>query len=974
MTTIEELDTVPAFVPDEGQRLVLEHERGPLLVSGAAGTGKTVVLRERFARLVEGGADPERVGLVVRTKSARRMSRAAILDRLRRALPDVRVMTVHALAYHTLSLRFDALGYERPPEVLTAFDQFARVRELLQGEDPVEWPAFAGMLRLRGFADGVRQFVLRAQESLVDPAQLASRAGRSGTSGWLELAEFYRRYLDVLGELGAVDFAGLVVQAAAAAGRAEPLFDHLLVDDYQEATFSEESLIVHSMGETLVVAGDLGSHVYSFQGTTDEPLRAFVEHLPNAGHVELRTRHRSPQGATVEAWSTAHTSEEHAAIARELRRVHIEDGVAWRNMAVVVRRQGSHLGGLVRALDDAGVPRVTPEGGLSLLGEPATFPYLLALRWLARPAERDGLVESVLTSELARLSPAAARGLVRAARAAGDPPWRAVFQDEGLDAGEAAGLASLREVLAASEAVAGRSALDAFATLWRELPYSRRLVQAADVSQEARRSLAAVLTFADSVSRADEGSDRSVGSFLDLLEAGEEGPGLAGEGASEADAVRVLTAHATAGLEFDTVIVAGAMEGNFPSLSRPEPLFDLAMLQGRTSQSERNRLRLKDERRLFDVVLGRARRRVLLMASDPHGEDAGLAARSRFVAELGIHWRTAPAGPFPDPLSVAEAAAAWRRRLADAGAPAWDRLAALTGLVSLPIDPRGWWFQRDWTASDRPLHEQVRTSYSKLSTLENCELQYVLGEELGLEDRAGYHAWVGHLVHRIIEDCENGLVERTTEALVAAAEHRWREQEFPSHAVSDAFRRLVVGKMLPDWFRHYGSAEALAVEVRFQFESDGATVTGYIDRIGRAGGGTLITDYKTGRAADVLKPEENLQLGMYYLAVNRAEELAAFRPVKAVELAYLRDPPKRNQAAAAPFAVAQLPITDRVRGEYEQLMTERLGGLIGRLGELLESESYRPSPAANCWFCRFKTLCPLFPEGGELFPIAEGPR
>src|SRR5204862_5435499 len=115
-------------------------------------------------------------------------------------------------------------------------------------------------------------------------------------------------------------------------------------------------------------------------------------------------------------------------------------------------------------------------------------------------------------------------------------------------------------------------------------------------------------------------------------------------GGDPSDAVHVITAHGTAGLEFDTVIVAGTTEGNFPSLSRPEPMFDLAALDRLISQSERNRLRLEDERRLFRMVVDRARRRVLFTGSDPHGEAGALSAPSRFVTELGLTWSPAP-GP-----------------------------------------------------------------------------------------------------------------------------------------------------------------------------------------------------------------------------------------------------------------------------------------------------------------------------------------
>ena len=60
-------------------------------------------------------------------------------------------------------------------------------------------------------------------------------------------------------------------------------------------------------------------------------------------------------------------------------------------------------------------------------------------------------------------------------------------------------------------------------------------------------------------------------------------------------AVRLLTAHATAGREFDTVLIAGVVEGNFPSISRPEAMFDLATLEGPMPQAERNRRRVVAE-------------------------------------------------------------------------------------------------------------------------------------------------------------------------------------------------------------------------------------------------------------------------------------------------------------------------------------------------------------------------------------------
>ena len=359
----------------------------------------------------------------------------------------------------------------------------------------------------------------------------------------------------------------------------------------------------------------------------------------------------------------------------------------------------------------------------------------------------------------------------------------------------------------------------------------------------------------------------------------------------------------------------------------------------------------------------------MLTATDRQDDDT-LSARSRFVEEIGATW-TKQGGVARAPLSTAEAAATWRRTLAGADdASDADRLAALDGLSALRVDPARWWFQRDWTDTGRPLHESVRVSYSRLSTLDNCELQYVLNEELGLGGPSGYHAWVGGLVHTLVEEYENGLLPQTVDGLIEAAVKRWRQDEFPSFAVSEAFRRVVTEQMLPNWHLTYGDSPSLAREIRFEFDFDGARVTGVIDRIEEiTSGGNRIVDYKTGKADKAGRPDENLQLGIYTIAVDEAPELREYKPVRAVQLSFVRGREGRDGVA---------PVTWQPSGAdrpaYVEGMRERLSALIGRIRTLTEDGVYRPNPGANCRYCDFKSLCPLWPEGAPVFPVEGAPR
>jgi superfamily I DNA/RNA helicase/RecB family exonuclease len=957
-------ESTERFEPDPAQRSILDHTEGPMLVTGGFGTGKSAVLRERFARLVESGADPERVVLVVGSRRARDEARAALLERLSVALPRLTVVTLQGLAFHAVGERFEILGYDAPPRVLSASEQLDRVRELLEDQDPGRWPAYGRLLGLRGFADEIRQFVIRAQEALLPPEEIERRARERGLTGWGELATFLREYLAVLDGSKEVDFAGIVEQAARAAASGEPSFDHVLVDDFQDATFGAERLLSELRPGSLVVAGNLGAHLFSFQGTTDEPLRRFTETFPGAEEVELTTAHR-PAPETVDAWRAPHVSEQHAAVAREVRRVHVEDAVAWRDIAIVMRRHGAHEAGMLRALDDARVPRTTSDLGAAWRA-PATRPFVLALRWIAGGLdERDALVEPVLTSELGGLSPASARTLLRQVRAHGLAPREALDHAELAGAEEADAIVELAAVLADAEQVQP-SVLRSFEVLWQELPYARELVRRAEDDHQARLDLGAVVQLSRSIGEAGSSADPSVAAFVQALGSDGAEDLAAGSDAGE-DAVHVLTAHATAGRGFDTVVVLDVLEGDFPSLSRPEPMFDLGALDGAHRRSETNRLRLADERRLFAMVLSRAHRRVLLTATDPHADRSGVTLRSRFVEEIGVEWADVPETPFAEPVSVAEAAAAWRRTLADRDAAASERLSSVDGLLALGEDPRRWWFQRDWTDLEAEPRDTMYLSYSRLDTLENCALQFVLSSELGLDPGGGYQAWVGRLLHRVIEDCENGVVERAPEAFETVIDERWEPARFPSRSVSEAERANAKRVLVPNWFSRYDDPAATATEQTFEFMFEDARIRGKIDRIGPGpSGGTRITDYKTGRSDGAPRPAESLQLGLYYLAVDECEELAEHRPVEAVELAYLGG--KRSDPA---LDVKEWPVSPDDEEAYKTRMRERVSALIARIRELDGERRYLADTSANCFFCRFQPLCTRYPQGGAVFPIAE---
>jgi superfamily I DNA/RNA helicase len=162
----------PPLVPDASQARVLDHQAGALLVSGGPGTGKTAVLRERFARLVEAGADPEGIVLFALSRRAAKDARDQIMARLGRSVPELPAWSFHQYAYRLLAARYGELAYEAPPKVLAAPEQYAEVRGLLLDQRPQDWPRFGDLLDVPAFGRQIADFVLRCQERLLSPDDL----------------------------------------------------------------------------------------------------------------------------------------------------------------------------------------------------------------------------------------------------------------------------------------------------------------------------------------------------------------------------------------------------------------------------------------------------------------------------------------------------------------------------------------------------------------------------------------------------------------------------------------------------------------------------------------------------------------------------------------------------------------------------------------------------------------------------------
>ncbi len=350
-----------------------------------------------------------------------------------------RATTFHSFGYALVRAHQDSDLFVEPLRLLSGPEQDVAVRELLAGQVDLEraglshvrWPdELRACLTTRGFADEVRAVLARSRELGLGPEALGAFARRTGRPDWGAAAVFLAEYLDVLDLQGVLDYAELVHRAVLLARRPEVAarlagqYDAVYVDEYQDTDPAQVRLL-HALaggGRTLVAFGDPDQSIYAFRGADVNGILDFPSAFPRAdgrpAPVEvLRTSRRAGagllaatrlltqrmpltrlpadkvrahreltpvrDGGRVEVYTYPTSGTELDNVADILRRAHLEDGVPWGDMAVLVRAGSRTIPTVRRALTAAGVPLDIDGDDLPLRHEPAVAPLLTALRAVA---------------------------------------------------------------------------------------------------------------------------------------------------------------------------------------------------------------------------------------------------------------------------------------------------------------------------------------------------------------------------------------------------------------------------------------------------------------------------------------------------------------------------------------------------------------------------------------------------------------
>ncbi|MDQ3761134.1 MAG: ATP-dependent helicase [Actinomycetota bacterium] len=839
-------------------RRVLEHAGGPLRVLGGPGTGKTTLVAHTVAdRVLRRGVDPERVLVLTSSRRAAADLRARIVEQLAAhgVTPTVReplVRTVHSYAFAVLRLRA-SLQDLPPPRLLSGPEQDVVIRELLAGELQAGgrgWPPrLRPALVLPAFAAELRDLLMRAAERGLAPEDLIALGRSSGRDEWVAAGRFFRSYEQVMllrGSVGtaapqatapALDAAELVSEAllvldtdAEVRRRESDRVRHLIVDDAQHLDPLQARLVTRlgAGAHELLLFGDPDQTIFSFRGAdpgllttggsavvrlcTDHRMapavRAAVSRLASRLPGPRADLHgpagEQPDGdVTVRVFGSA--SAEASWVADQFRRAHLLDGVAWSDMAVLVRSTVQALPVLRRALLAAEVPVAVPREELPVACQGAVQPLLGVLRCAVHHAALDEeMAAALLTSPLGGADPLALRRLRRELRrrelaTGGERASGALLVDvlrhegqpDGFDDRTAAPARRLAELLtiAARAARRGDSAEEVLWQVWQASGLTQRWAATAarggPAGVQADRDLDAVVALFDAAARyADrlpgaDGGPAGVLGFCDYL-TGQQIPGdsLAPR-SPQGDSVTVLTAHAAAGREWSLIAVPGVQEASWPNLRLRGSLLGVEHLIDATAGIESSTVSptaplLAEERRLLLVAASRARNRLLVSAV--RGEDE---QPSRFLDELAgtdtsIHER--PVAPRDRGLTLPELVAELRRVCCDPAEGSARRQSAAAGLAQLAkagvpgAHPDSWYGLVPLSSQSplRVLGEPARVSPSLVELVSSCPLRWLLTRHGG-EDVRALPAVTGSLVHRLVQAAAAGATDQQLEHALAEA-------------------------------------------------------------------------------------------------------------------------------------------------------------------------------------------------------------
>ena len=964
--------------PDTQQQRAIEHVAGPMLVVAGAGTGKTTVLIQRIARLVREGhaRSDEILALTYTDNAARQMLERARQELGGADAAGLQVCTFHAYCNELLQRRGRGFGVLVDEDLWVFLRRNIRELKLSHFVRAANVSEFLKDLRefMRRCQDELvgpeqyREYVRRVEggELPVPRVSKSKHAEELSDEEALgrcrELAFVFETVERLLREHKLGTFGHMILHANELLAEDATLLEEerararfILVDEFQDANFAQIKVLEKLAGpisspigigrpaptdlatRNIFAVGDPDQGIYRFRGASSEAFELFQKHFPESKLVVLTKNRRSttpilrcahalisenpefalgagatqyrrmplisardeaqPRNATpgppVEAVCVTSNFMEAADLVAVLQECKKRSRCDWKDIGILYRSH-SHRDEVAAELARNNIPFAIER--LDVMNTPEVRDLLACAGAVASSGDSASIFRVAALRQFS-VDPEKLRSAMKGLPRDGGGTMASVLpQVKG-------GVEVVRAVAQARAEVADKKIYAALLALERSFQLPRS------------SATEALLQFANKWQESPITESGSPAEFLEYLDDFREAGGAISLAASdEESSVKLMTAHAAKGLEFDHVFILRVVRPGFPA-SYHEPLIEIpAELQnsGLAANRDEKEAYKQEERRLFYVAMTRARDTLTLYG--PFGRGNTEKTPAGYLRELIKH----------RDLKNWLKERICRQFQTDIFGEAEATPSRLAEWIALP-----------------PASDLAGTlSASSIQRYEICPLQFKLEREWRIPSEPAGAMQYGAAMHRVLltyyQSVQSGrpkseaeLVEQLRVDLAEAVFSDYYQRELYEQTGTAQLREFLASSAATP-------PEVLHTEENFSVEIGSTRLNGRVDRIDRsAGDAVVITDYKTGRPKSQEDADESLQLSIYALAAREKWGYHAERLVF------------HNLEENAQIS------TERSSAQIEEakLKVEEIAGKIA-------AGKFDAKPGVQCLWCAYRVLCP----------------
>ncbi|MGO1192152.1 DNA helicase Rep [Vibrio casei] len=620
---------------------------GPCLVLAGAGSGKTRVITNKMAYLVQQcGYKARHIAAVTFTNKAAREMKERVGQTLGKAESrGLMVSTFHSLGLNIIRREYKSLGLKAGFSLFDDQDQLALLKELTEEQ-------------LDGDKDLLRQLlscISNWKNDMLTPYQAVELAQSEQDHVFALCFDMYQKQMKAY---NALDFDDLIAMPVLllrtnqeVRERWQSRIRYLLVDEYQDTNTSQYELVRLIVGERgrLTVVGDDDQSIYSWRGAKPQNLVLLSQDYPSLKVIKLEQNYRStsrilrcaniliannphvfektlfseiPDGEKLKLLTAKNEDHEAERITGEIIAHKFLNRTDYKHYAILYR--GNHQSRLIeKSLMQNRVPYKI-SGGTSFFARAEIKDIMAYLRVLVNPDDDNAFLRIVNTPKR-EIGPVTLEKLGCYANMRGKSLFEASFE-LGLEQHlSGRGLESLRRftswIVQISDNAERGNTVEAVRSLVRDIHYEDWLYETSPSPKAAEMRMKNVSDLYSWITADLEGDNydqevktlKEVVQRLTLRDMMERG-----EGDDDADQVQLMTLHASKGLEFRYVFLMGAEEGILPH---------------QTSIDEDN---VEEERRLMYVGITRAQKELTFTMCRERRQYGELLkpTQSRFLDEL----------------------------------------------------------------------------------------------------------------------------------------------------------------------------------------------------------------------------------------------------------------------------------------------------------------------------------------------------